>query len=112
MASRWPNAKPLRSISTKAVASACVEFFLDNGIPRQILSDNGPQFSSFTWNQVCKLLNVEQIDSAPYHPQSNGVLEHLHRTLKASIQKALDSKKDWVSLCIKTVTQPVSGIQS
>ena len=94
MASRWPNTKPLRSTSTKAVASAYVEIFLENRIPRQILSDNGPQFSSSTWNQVCKLLNVEQIHSAPCRPQSNGGLECLHRTLKASVQKALDSKKD------------------
>ena len=65
-ATRWPNAKTLRSISSRAVANACVEQFLENGIPREILSDNGPQSLSATWDQVCNLLNINQIHTSPY----------------------------------------------
>ena len=93
MATRWPNAKPLHSISSKAIAHACVELFLENGISREILSDSGPQFSSATWDQVCNLINIIQIHTSPYRL----VLKHIHRTLKSSINKALDKKRNWVA---------------
>ena len=93
MATRWPNAKPLHSISSKAIAYACVELFLENGISREILSDSGPQFSSATWDQVCNLLNIIQIHTSPYRL----VLKHIHKTMKSSIKKALDKKRNWVA---------------
>lgn len=97
MATRWPDAVPLRSTSTKSVAQACVQIFLRNGFPRVILSDNGPQFSSSLWKEVAKLLNVERVFTSPYHPQANGVLERFHRTLKAYLVKAHSQGQDWVS---------------
>ena len=44
MASKWPEALPLRSITAKAVAQGMIEIFSRTGIPLQLLTDQGAQF--------------------------------------------------------------------
>ena len=46
VATRYPEAIPLKSISTEAVAEALVEIFLRLGIRDEILSDRGSQFTA------------------------------------------------------------------
>ena len=41
MASKWPEALPLRSITAKAVAQGMIEIFARTGIPLQLLTDQG-----------------------------------------------------------------------
>jgi transposase InsO family protein len=58
------------------------------GLPRQVLSDNGLCFTGrlhgviVEFERSLKELDVELINSAPYHPQTLGKLERFHRTLK------------------------------
>lgn len=58
------------------------------GLPRQVLSDNGLCFTGrlhgveVAFETSLKDLDVELINSAPYHPQTLGKLERFHRTLK------------------------------
>ena len=54
---------------------------------RYILSDNGTEFKNNLMDQVLKQLGIEQIFSAPYHPQSNGKLEVFHKYLKPTLKK-------------------------
>ena len=55
--------------------------------PRYILSDNGTEFKNSLMDQVWQQLGIERIFSAPYHPQSNGKLEVLHKYLKPTLKK-------------------------
>jgi putative transposase len=63
--------------------------FQEYGLPRVIRSDNGPPFGSTGLGGLTELnvwwvklgIQVERI--APGHPEQNGQLERLHRTLKA-----------------------------
>ena len=58
------------------------------GLPRQVLSDNGLCFTGrlhhveVEFERGLKELNVELINSGPYHPQTLGKLERFHKTLK------------------------------
>jgi transposase InsO family protein len=58
------------------------------GLPRQVLSDNGMCFTGrlqgveVAFERQLGHLGVELITSGPYHPQTLGKLERLHRTLK------------------------------
>jgi transposase InsO family protein len=58
------------------------------GLPRQVLSDNGMCFTGrlqgveVAFERSLKELDVEMINSGPYHPQTLGKLERFHRTLK------------------------------
>ncbi|GFO25035.1 Pol polyprotein [Plakobranchus ocellatus] len=53
------------------------------GFPLEIHLDNGPQFIS----SGLKELNFKHIFSTPYHPQTNGVVERFHGTLKNMLRK-------------------------
>ncbi len=45
--------------------------------------------------ETCKRLGVGRILSSPYHPESNGMLERWHSTLKAMLRKSGRGRKEW-----------------
>ena len=53
----------------------------------RILTDNGTEFKSKEMKQICEELEIKQVFSPVYTPQSNGRLEGWHRFLKACIAK-------------------------
>ncbi|KAI3358931.1 hypothetical protein L3Q82_015324 [Scortum barcoo] len=46
-----------------------------HGLPTDIVSDRGPQFTSQVWTAFCKALGATPSLSSGYHPQSNGQTE-------------------------------------
>ena len=56
------------------------------------MSDNAPDFIGKVLTVLCDLLNVKQVRTSPYHPQSNGSIERAHQTLIRMIGK-LDLKR-------------------
>ena len=97
MASKWPEALPLRSITAKAVAQSMLEIFSRRGIPLQLLTDQGAQFVRSLVSKLCKDLHIEKIKTSPYHPECNGVVERMHGTLGAMLTKASAQGLDWVA---------------
>ena len=57
------------------------EIFLQHGLPRCVVSDNGPQFVSAIMQQVCFLLEIKSSLTSVYHPQAN-LVERKNRDLK------------------------------
>ena len=55
------------------------------GSPAVISTDRGTQFELYLWQDLCYKLGVKHTRTTAYHPQSNGMVERLHRELKASI---------------------------
>jgi len=96
MATRWPEAVPLRTITAKAVADSAIDIFIRMGLPLQILTDGGRQFVSALNKQLTEVLRIDHLLTTAYHPQSNGVLERLHATLEAMLSKASAKGLDWV----------------
>ena len=85
---RWPEVVPLSSIS----AESCVLAFIwisRFGIPAVLTSDRGSQFTSSIWNEVCSVLGISPSTTTSFHPQSNGLVERFHRSLKSSLQARL-----------------------
>ncbi len=83
MATRWPEAIPLRKVTAKSVAEALWSIFSRTSIPEVLLSDQGPQFESRLLKELCTLVGVQKVRSSPYHPQTNRQVERMHRTFKA-----------------------------
>ena len=96
MGSKWPEAIPLKTETAKAVAHGLMEIFARTGIPLQLLSDQGSQFRGSLVTQLCRDLRIDQIQSAPYHPECNGVVERMHGTLVPMLTKAHQLGLDWV----------------
>ncbi|KAK9731458.1 hypothetical protein QE152_g13644 [Popillia japonica] len=57
-------------------------------------NDNGPPFGSITFQQFCMSNGIILQHSPPYHPQSNGLAEKTVDTIKRSLKKQLQSKKE------------------
>ena len=68
------------------------------GAPTRLLSDRGTSFTSSIIQELCKILGVQQLQTMPYHPQTNGLVERSHQTIMHMIGKLGEDKKaDWPS---------------
>ncbi|KAK3565647.1 hypothetical protein QTP86_012969 [Hemibagrus guttatus] len=55
--------------------------FRNFGLPEDIVSDRGPQFTSQVWGSLCEQLGIGISLSSGYHPQSNGQVERLNQEI-------------------------------
>ena len=56
------------------------------------MSDQGTEFCNGIIESLCVYLGIKKIQTTPYHPQSNGVVERSHQTIQRILGK-LDGKK-------------------
>ncbi len=78
---------------TNTIAEAFVtNFVCTHGIPQIILTDQGTDFLSKIFTEVCNLLQINKINTSPFHPQTNGSLERSHRTLTEYLRHYVDKK--------------------
>lgn len=88
--------RPLKMASTTTEKTLeMLRMFAQYGLPDQIVSDNGPQFSSSEFASFMKNNGVKHIRVAPYHLASNGAAERFVQTFKQSMKA---SKNDLRSL--------------
>ncbi|KAI4900897.1 hypothetical protein NFI96_007222 [Prochilodus magdalenae] len=57
-----------------------------HGLPSDIVSDRGPQFTSQFWGAFCKLLGASVSLSSGFHPQSNGQTERVNQDLERTLR--------------------------
>ena len=95
-ATLYPEAIALKNIETTTVAEALVTIFSRVGIPAEVLTDQGSQFTGKLMKEVSRLLSVKQLTTTPYHPQYNGLVERFNGTLKVMLKRMCAKRpKDW-----------------
>ena len=95
-ATRYPEAVPLASIDTETVAEALVSIFSRVGIPHEVLTDMGTQYTSAVMKEVSRLLSFKQLVTTPYHPICNGLVERFNQTIKKMLMRmCAERPKDW-----------------
>ena len=95
LASKWPEAIPLKSITARAVSAGLMEIFSRTGMPLELVSDQGAQFIGKVTSQLCKAMHIDKLKTTPYHPEANGTVERMHGTLGAMLTKAASQGLDW-----------------
>jgi len=55
---------------------------LHPGAKPRIISDNGPQFIARDFKEFIRVTGMSHVRTSRYYPQSNGKIEHWHKTLK------------------------------
>ena len=88
--SKWPEVKVMSSTTVSATLDALREWFGTHGIPEQLVTDNGPQFTADAFKEFTQLNGIRHIKSAPYHPASNGLAERFIQSLKQSLKASLN----------------------
>ncbi|KAL2230962.1 UNVERIFIED_CONTAM: Retrovirus-related Pol polyprotein from transposon [Sesamum indicum] len=85
----------------KVTEGNMIEFIWKNiicrfGVPRILISDNGTQFQGKKITNWCKELKIQQNVTAVGHPQSNGQVEVVNRTILQHLKTRLSSKGSWL----------------
>ena len=84
---KWVECVPLPSQTAEVTAHAAVsEFFCRFGYPLQIFTDQGRNFESNLFVNLCKLLHIHKARTTPYRPSANGQVERFNRTLLDAIR--------------------------
>ncbi|UYV76053.1 hypothetical protein LAZ67_13002335, partial [Cordylochernes scorpioides] len=83
----WMEVVPLPDMKSETVARAFYENWIVRfGAPHTVISDRGKQFTSQLFKDLTTLCGIKLRHSTAYHPQCNGKIERLHRTIKTAIR--------------------------
>ena len=115
-ATRWAEAIPLSSATTAACAATLISGWVSRyGVPCQLTSDRGVQFTSAVWSSLTATLGIRHVLTTPYHPQSNGLVERFHCRLKDALKARLSGPSwpehlPWVMLGLRSAPREDSGV--
>ena len=85
--------------STKITDIETAELFFKHvickyGIPPQIITDCDSRWRNTFWGEVCRLMGMKRALTTSYHPQANGQMENLHKTLEIALQAYIGPSRD------------------
>ncbi|KAL5575149.1 hypothetical protein UlMin_016848 [Ulmus minor] len=91
---KWVEAEPLQEI-TEARTTGFIwrNIICRFGIPHSLVSDNGTQFDSAGLKKLCSDLGIHKGFSSVAHPQSNGQVEAVNKTIKNNLERKLNGAK-------------------
>ena len=88
-----------------------------HGIPTDIVSDRGPQFTSKVWQAFCKGIGATVSLTSGYHPQSNGQAERANQSMEDTLRcfchrlpSSWSSYLPWVEYAHNTLVASSSGL--
>ena len=91
--SKWPEVFIIPSTTTTATIGVLRPLFAAYGLPAQVVTDNGTQFTSDKFAIFMKMNGIKHIKSAPYHPATNGLAERFVQSLKQALKTSLKGGK-------------------
>ena len=98
-ATRYPEAIPLKHTDAETIADEIIKVFARVGIPEELLTDQGTNFTSGLMRQVTASLRISRLRTTPYHPQTDGLVERFNGTLKSMLRRfAREAPKSWDDL--------------
>ena len=86
--SKFPFLFQVKTMSFANLKDHLEELFSVEGIPDEIMSDNGPPFNGKEFSSYLTGLGIRHTTSSPNYPQSNGFIERQIQTMKRLIEKA------------------------
>ena len=94
---KWTECYAIPDQTAETVAHKIVfEFIARFGTPLTIHSDQGSNYESHLFKQICSLLEVNKVHCTPFHPQANGGVEVFNKTILNMISMYVDKNQhDW-----------------
>ncbi len=92
---KWVEVFPIES----QTADICARVILNEvvarlGTPLNILSDQGRNFESQIFKELCRMLEVRKLRTSPKNPKGNGVVERFNKTLVRMVKAYLCGEQD------------------
>ncbi|GBM21660.1 Transposon Tf2-8 polyprotein, partial [Araneus ventricosus] len=96
---RFVRLYPVRDTSSKNVLKSVKSFVEDFGLPNRKISDRGSCFTSHEFQRFCGENGILHTLNSTSHPQGNGMVERVHRTILSTIVTSMenDDQRDWDS---------------
>ena len=91
--SKWLGCYLLKNKEAELILAKIKSYIGSNGLCKIFQSDNGKEFNNNMLKIYLENNNINYIRSAPYHPQSNGCCEAVHKEIKAYLLDELEKKK-------------------
>ena len=93
--SKWTEAFPMKNKCADTVADILVEnIILRFGMPLVIHSDQGREFENGLMKSLCALLGCTKTRTAPYHPESDGMIERFNRACLMMLSMFVSDRRD------------------
>jgi len=94
---KWPEAYAVPDQTAATTAERLVvEMFARFGVPAELHSDQGRNFESQVFGEVCRRLGVSKTRTTLLHPQSDGLVECFNRTLATQLAILTSHhQRDW-----------------
>ena len=85
------------SVEATVIARLLIDEIISrHGAPRVLLSDRGTNFLSKVVAEVCKIFQIQKVNTSSYHPQTDGLVERFNSTLCQSLSMYVSkNQKDW-----------------
>ena len=91
---KWLKAKAMRNATATNVVKFIYEVIICKyECPKIILSDRGTHFRNKLVEELCEKFEIKHKLSAPYHPQTNELVERFNCKLCESLAKVLEKEK-------------------
>ena len=87
-----------KTISSKETAIIFLyDMFSRHGLPEEVISDQGPQFTLSFYQNLYRNLNIKPCLSTAFHPQSDGQTERFNQVLEQYLKCYVSNHQDdWV----------------
>ena len=92
---KWPIAIPMPDQKADRISRELVKIFATYGQPEMIHSDQGKNFESTILSQVLKAFDISKTRTTAYHPQGDGMVERLNRSLLQLLRSYVSKYSDW-----------------
>ena len=103
---------PLTDTKSSTVIKRLKSHLARYGIPRQLVRDNGPQFTSREFRSFTKTWGIEHTNISPHHSQANGKVELAVKTAKRMLHKTSKSGEDQYLALLNIQNTPTQGVAS
>ena len=91
---KWVECIPLPDQTAERLAEAALHnFFCRLGLPLQIHTDQGRNFTGRVFSDLCARLQIAKTRTTPYRPNANGQVERYNRTLLQAIRCLLPERQ-------------------
>lgn len=108
--SKFPEIVRMSSTTSAQTITCFKSLFARHGIPTELFTDNGPQFSSYAFKKFATEWDFIHTTSSPRYPQSNGQAERCVQTVKNLLRKADESGGDIYTSLMNYRASPIDGI--
>jgi transposase InsO family protein len=101
---KWVECIPLPTQTAEETAKAAVDnFFSRFGMPFQIFTDQGRNFESKLFTELCRVLEIHKARTTPYRPSANGQVERYNRTLMDAVRCFIGKSQDQWDLYLQQI---------